>query len=110
VAYIVSTRIGKCVDGGDSFLEHARRLFEEFHSFAPPRVIRSECRRSMPRVVVKLGELRGLIYSSDKAQCGRPRTFIHFMETRPTLACDPDGKQLYILGGNYRVTNRGIEG
>jgi len=26
------------------------------------------------------------------------------------LASDPSGKQLYILGGNYRVTARGIEG
>ena len=37
----------------------------------------------MPKVLVNLGELRGLIYSSDKEQCGRPRTFIHFMETPP---------------------------
>ena len=26
------------------------------------------------------------------------------------LACDADGTQLYILGGNYRVTRRGLEG
>jgi hypothetical protein len=64
----------------------------------------------MPRVLVKLGELRGLIYSSDKEQCGRPRTFIHFMETPPLLACDPTGKQLHIIGGDYCVTSRGIEG
>ena len=110
MAYIVSTRIVRGVDGGESLLEHARRLFQEFHSFTAPRVIRSECHRSVPDVLVKLGELRGLIYSSDKAQCGRPRTFIHFMESRPMLASDPSGKQLYILGGNYRVTARGIEG
>jgi hypothetical protein len=110
VAYIISTRIGRCVGGGDSLLEHARRLFQEFHSFAAPHVIRSECRRSVPDVLVKLGELRGLIYSSDKAQCGRPRTFVHFMESRPMLASDPSGRQLYILGGNYHVTARGIEG
>jgi hypothetical protein len=32
------------------------------------------------------------------------------METPPLLVCDPEGKQLYVIGGNYRVTNRGIEG
>ena len=110
MAYIISRRIGRYVDSGDSLLEHAQRLFREFHSFAPPCVIRQECRRSIPDVLVKLGELKGLIYSSDKAQCGRPRTFIHFMESRPLLACDTSGRQLYILGGNYRVTARGIEG
>ena len=61
-------------------------------------------------MLLKLGELRGLIYRSDKGQCGRPGTFIHFMETPPLLACDPAGKQLHIIGGNYRVTSRGIEG
>jgi hypothetical protein len=64
----------------------------------------------MPRVVVELGRLKGLIYSSDRGSCGMPKTFIHFMETPPVLACNPSGKQLYILGGNYRVTRRGIEG
>jgi hypothetical protein len=54
--------------------------------------------------------LRGLIYSSDRGQCGAPRTFIHFLRTPPRLACDPAGRQLYILGGRYRVTRRGIEG
>jgi hypothetical protein len=64
----------------------------------------------MPDVLVKVGQMKGVIYSSDKEQCGRPRTFIHFMETPPILASDALGKQLYIVGGNYRVTSRGIEG
>ena len=88
----------------------ARKLFQQFHSFEAPCVLRRKCRRSMPNVLVNLGQLRGLIYRSDKDQCGTPQTFIHFMEAPPLLACDPEGKQLYILGGNYRITARGIEG
>jgi hypothetical protein len=88
----------------------AAELFERFHSFQPPALIRCRCRRTIPRVVVRLGELRGLIYRSDRGQRGSPRTFIHFMEQPPALACDPAGRQLYILGGQYRVTARGIEG
>ena len=38
------------------------------------------------------------------------RTYIHFMDTPPILASDPAGHQLYVVGGNYRVTDRGIEG
>ena len=68
------------------------------------------CDRRIPRVLVELGELRGLIYRSDKGRRGRPQTFIHFMETPPRLTCDAAGKQLYIVGGNYRVTEQGIEG
>lgn len=113
MAYIASVRYHNSRNMGsfrDVELESARRLFELFHSFAPPHVVRHSCRRQLPRVLVKLGELRGLIYSSDKEQCGRPRTFIHFMDTPPVLACDATGKQLHIVGGNYRVTARGIEG
>lgn len=91
-------------------LQSARKLFDRFHCFAPSDVIREPCRRVIPKVLVSLGELRGLIYKSDKWQRGRPRTYIHFMETSPRLACDSEGKQLYIIGGNYRVTPRGIDG
>lgn len=68
------------------------------------------CRRVIPKVLVHLGYLRGLIYSSDKQTPRDPKSYIHFMETPARLACDPAGKQLYIVGGNYRVTRRGIEG
>ncbi len=38
------------------------------------------------------------------------RTYIHFMDDPPRLLCDADGRQLYVLGGSYRITQRGIEG
>ena len=91
-------------------LREGRLLFNRFHRFAGPEVIRTSCRRVMPEVLVHLGYLKGLIYSSDKGECGRPRTYIHFMETPPRLTSNPEGTQLYIVGGNYRVTERGIEG
>ena len=91
-------------------LRSATKLFRQFHCFAPPEVIIEPCNRILPKVLVNLGELRGLIYRSDKWNRGRPQTYIHFMDTPPRLTCDPEGKQLYIVGGNYRVTRRGIDG
>lgn len=91
-------------------LQRGRELFRRFHRFPDSEIIRRPCRRVIPRVLVKLGRLRGLIYSSDRGQPRCDRTFIHFMETPPLLACDPEGRQLYILGGDYQVTRRGIEG
>jgi hypothetical protein len=88
----------------------AMALFQTFHHFPCGGVTYQRCRRSMPKVLVRLGRLKGLIYSSDRGQQGRPRTFVHFLETPPMLACDEAGTQLYILGGRYRVTRRGIEG
>jgi len=63
----------------------------------------------IPRVLVSLGRLRGLIYSSDRGSPGHCRSYIHFMRRPPLLASNPEGNRLFLLGGRYRVTRRGIE-
>lgn len=90
-------------------LRKARERFRLFHCFPPNQIAYRPCSRLIPRVLVHVGRLKGLIYSSDKGD-GRQRTYIHFMETPARLACNARGDQLYILGGRYRVTERGIEG
>lgn len=91
-------------------LEAATSLFRSFHRFKPDRLICQPCERTVPRVLVRLGELRALVYSSDRGRPGCPRSFVHFMQDPPALACDPRGRRLFILGGSYRVTPFGIEG
>lgn len=93
--------------------QHDRRattLYQTFNGFAPTRMTNVHYSRIVPPVVVQLGELMGLIYRSDKHKPGQPSTYIHFMEVPPTLASNAEGTQLYLIGGNYRVTSRGIEG
>jgi len=85
-------------------------LYRQFNCFEPARIEQVHHPRLIPPVVVELGELAGLIYRSDKWQPGTPRTYIHFMENPPRLVSSVTGKQLYIVGGDYRVTSRGIEG
>lgn len=91
-------------------VQDGSKLFEVFHQFKPSQVVRGSCDRVIPEVLVKVGRLKAVIYSSDRGQRGAPRTYIHFMRTAPTLACDVGGKQLYIIGGRYRIGRRGIEG
>jgi hypothetical protein len=85
-------------------------LFQTFNRFPPARVMKVRHPRVMPPVVVHLGELVGLIYRSDKGQARSPRTYIHFMEDPPRLVSNTHGTQLYLVGGSYRVSARGIEG
>ena len=85
-------------------------LYRQFNRFEPGRIDHVHQSRLIPPVVVELGELAGLIYRSDKWQPGKPRTYIHFMENPPRLVSDVQGTQLYIVGGDYRITSRGIEG
>lgn len=85
-------------------------LYQTFNRFQPGQIKRVAHNRVIPGVVVELGELAGLIYRSDKWQPGHKRTFIHFMENPPRLVSNIEGTQLFIVGGNYRITSRGIEG
>ena len=60
---------------------------------------------------VALGELLGVIYRSARLGAGRrSRAYIHLMRTPPSLVSNLKGTQLYIVGGRYRVTPRGIVG
>lgn len=107
-----------CISGpataGESPLSHslaeAEALFRRFHRFPPSAFVTRWCERRIPRVLVRLGRLEGLIYSSERGRPGCPRSFVHFMKNPPLLACDPGGRRLFVLGGNYRVTPFGIEG
>jgi hypothetical protein len=91
-------------------LQAGEDLYRTFNRFEPARVEHVRHPRLIPQVVVELGELAGLIYRSDKWQSGQPRTYIHFMEKPPRLVSNVKGTQLYIIGGDYRVTSSGIEG
>jgi hypothetical protein len=95
-------------DRHEQQLARARRLFETFAGFAAPRVAMRRIHRTVPQVLVDMGALRGLVYTKD--HCGTGRTYIHFMDDPPRLMCDAGGRQLYVLGGSYRVTGRGLEG
>jgi hypothetical protein len=85
-------------------------LYQAFNQFEPSRVCKIRHHRVMPAIVVHLGDLVGLIYRSDKWQPGIPRTYVHFMDDPPRLVSDAAGTQLYVVGGSYRITARGIEG
>lgn len=64
----------------------------------------------MPAVLATLGTLARVEYDRDEG--GEPvRRYHDFEDERPMLAYDPqNGGQLWIVGGDYRVTSRGIVG
>lgn len=105
----IPTRYERAHSTSDA-LRQGMGLYRQFNHFRPARVVKVRHARLMPPVVVELGELVGLIYRSDKGQPGRPRAYIHLLQDPPLLVSNSDGTQLYIVGGSYRVTRRGIEG
>jgi hypothetical protein len=72
-------------------------------------------RRRLTRIVrlplKPVGELRGVIYRTRRVPGEVPKNYVHFFQGRsPLLVTNPMGTRLYIVGGHYRVTQRGIEG
>ncbi len=92
------------------YVRQGAGLYRRFNRFGPGWVTRVAHCRVIPPVVVQLGDLVGLIYRSDKWLPGHPRTYIHFMQDPPRLTSDVAGRRLFVVGGTYRVTPRGIEG
>ena len=67
--------------------------------------------RIVRRPLKPVGELRGVIYRTRRAPGEVPKNYVHFFqEGSPMLVTNPAGTRLYIIGGHYRVTQRGIEG
>ena len=87
----------------------AATLYQQFTRMPARSIERVAHARLMPPVVLEIGRLAGLVYRSSK-WVGRPRTYIHFMDDPPRLVSDVTGRRLFIVGGSYRVTPRGIEG
>lgn len=62
-----------------------------------------------PKTVSMLGYLRALVYQTKKKGDSGQVWYVHAHDHPfPILACDPSGKQLYIVGGIAEVKDRGI--
>jgi hypothetical protein len=89
-------------------LERAAGTFRKWHDFAPRNIRRTNGRKTIPSVLVKLGEIVQFVYRSDKWS-GKPVTYEHRTKLpRPQLCTGADGRGLYVIGGRTRVTARGL--
>lgn len=86
------------------------KLFCEFHDFEPTAVVVHKVKTlKIPGVLVSLGDLVEVTYKSGKWD-KRQRLYVHkFGKDKPVLAASENG-DLFIVGGGYKITSRGIEG
>lgn len=64
-----------------------------------------------PENSVMLGEITEIVYRTKKAGDKKPIEYAHkFRNPRPVLLTDPDGKNLFIAEGGFKITERGIVG
>jgi hypothetical protein len=90
-----------------SQLTNAVGLYQKFRE-AEPRYVDSVKINPLPRVAMEIGRLDGVLYTTTHA--GKTTKYIHKFtgRSRPVLATDGKGRQLYILGGGYDFTEDGI--
>jgi len=88
-------------------IEQAADLYERFSGHDPEAIGRVTVPR-LPRVGVAIGEVDGILYSTIRD--GKLEKYIHkfHKRDRPLFVVSPDGKQLFLIGGNYSFTERGI--
>lgn len=88
-------------------IEQAKRLYTDFTGKRANRVTPIPL-RPMPKAGLAFGQLIEIGYISYRD--GRPyRHTFRKVSSRPALVASHDGKQVFMLGGAYAFTERGIE-
>jgi hypothetical protein len=88
-------------------MKQANKLFEDFTGDKLARGKRVKA-PVIPPVLINMGKIDGVMYTT--VRDGKTERYIHEFKSkaRPTFAVSPDGKQLFMLGGAYNFTERGI--
>jgi len=85
----------------------AARMFEKAHWGLRPK-FGSNKKINVPKAVAQIGKLTAIEYETAKGNEGKGVYRHVFSAPLPDLCSSPDGKQLFILGGGYKVKPEGI--
>lgn len=88
-------------------ISRAADLYERFSGHDAEEIGKIKV-RPMPRVGVAIGEVDGILYTTTRD--GQREKYIHKfrMRDKPLFVVAPDGKGLFLVGGRYTFTERGI--
>ena len=95
------------LSGQKARIKSATRLYEDFTGQEPEEISIVD-KPEMPDVLLAIGRVTGLMYET--VRDGQLEDYIHEFsgKARPTFAVSHDGKRLFMLGGAYNFTARGI--
>ena len=86
----------------------AQQLFRRFFGRDPDRDEIVEVATQEPEVCLVIGELDGVIYRTEQSK--EPLIHRFKKSDRPLFLVSFDGRQIYVLKGAYRFTERGLVG
>lgn len=84
----------------------AVNLYQSFREKAPKRI--KVVQFDVPEAVMVVGHVEEIAYRTTHGE--KTEHYVHAFEpgSRPLLVASHDGKQLLLLGGRYKFTDRGI--
>jgi hypothetical protein len=88
-------------------LSHARKLYTDFSGNPANESVKITI-PNPPKVGICIGDIDGIMYTTERD--GEIQKYIHTFKSadRPLFVVSPDGSQLFIVGGHYTFTERGI--
>lgn len=91
----------------DARIAAASRIYTEFTGHDASEVIEID-KPDFPDTLAVIGDIDGILYTT--VRDGITEKYIHKFKKncRPLFCVSPDGKQLFMLGGSYDFTERGI--
>lgn len=103
----IKSSIQKQLGGQGAAVRKAAALFTDFTGHKDVSLSKVGIPQ-MPVAVLAIGQVDGIMYST--VRDGIAEKYIHRFKSsaRPLLTASPDGKQLYLIGGSYDFTERGI--
>ena len=91
-------------------IENANKEYEKYHwGLAPDSLVVLDKRIIIPSTLVMLGVLRGVLYQTTKKGDNPNTVYLHtFKDPCPYLTADAKMRNLYMVGGSYKIEPRGI--
>jgi hypothetical protein len=88
-------------------IEMAENLYTRFTGHDADEVVEVD-KPILPDVMLVVGDIDGVLYTT--VRDGKTEKYIHKFKKncRPLFTVSPDGKQIFMLGGSYDFTERGI--
>lgn len=103
----IKNAVQKQMRGKGADVRKAAELFTDFTGHDDPRLSKIRIPQ-MPKAVLAIGQVDGIMYSTVRDNVAEKYIHEFRKSSRPLLAASPDGKQLYLIGGSYDFTERGI--
>lgn len=99
--------VQKQMTGKGAAVRKAAALYTDFTGHEDVKITKVSV-AGLPKAALAIGQVDGILYST--VRDGQHEKYIHRFKSssRPLLLSSPDGKQLYLIGGSYDFTERGI--